>query len=194
MTYSENEVIAAIRKDDEKAFSQLVDFYSFRLCVYVNSLVRDMPAAEDIVQNVFIKVWERRKFLREDLNVKSLLYKYAYNEFVDYYRKRKSILKLEKHHIDLLYEVIEEEGNQPKKRIYKIIMEAIQELPPKCRQTILLSKQEGLSNIEISEYQKVSIRTVEKHLSNAYKLLRDRLSSNTELLLFLLFSKKGIKI
>lgn len=181
----EKQLIFDLKKGDEKCFTYLVDTYSHRLCIYVNSLIGDMTQAEDIVQNVFVKIWEKKHLLNEDLKIKNLLYKYAYNEFVDQYRKQKSTLKLEKQHIELLHEVLDEEDNQSIKKVLDIVMKAIQELPPKCKQTILLSKQEGLTNVEISEFQDVSIRTVEKQLSKAYKRLRDKLSSIAQFSLFL---------
>ena len=181
MNYDNNNLlISGLKKGDAEAYSYLVDTYNLRLCVYANSLINDKAQAEDIVQNVFMKIWEKRDGLRAGFSIKNLLYKYVYNEFVDYYRKQKSVLTLEKKYIEVLDEIIVEEVDNNLGSAIELVMKAIQELPPKCKQTILLSKKEGLSNIEISEYQQVSKRTVDTQLSKAYKLIREKLESKIE--------------
>ena len=60
-------------------------------------------------------------------------------------------------------------------------------LPPKCKETFLLSKQEGLTNIEIANFMNVSIRTVESHMNKAFRILREKLKDKVKPILFLMF-------
>ena len=97
--HDNNKLIGHLKKGDKLAYSFLVNSFNHKLCVYANSLVNDHALAEDIVQNVFIKVWQRRSKLRADFSLKSFLYKSVYNEFIDQYRKRQSVMNLEKIYI-----------------------------------------------------------------------------------------------
>ncbi len=63
----------------------------------------------------------------------------------------------------------------------------IQNLPPKCKQTFLLSKQEGLTNVEIAEYLNVSIKSVEAHITKVFSILRKSIGDKMHGILFLLF-------
>ncbi|MDT7828263.1 sigma factor-like helix-turn-helix DNA-binding protein [Pricia sp. S334] len=65
-------------------------------------------------------------------------------------------------------------------------------MPPKCREVFLLSRKEGLTNLEISEYLKVSIKTVEAHLTKAFEELRKKLGAEYRTFLFVLFGRKGL--
>ncbi|WP_317130302.1 RNA polymerase sigma factor [Changchengzhania lutea] len=163
--------------------------------MYANSLVSNESQAEDIVQNVYIKTWEKRNYLNEKFSIKSFLYKSVYNEYIDQYRKNRAVTLLEKKYIEAL-DVIVEEDYTVLEKLYLLVQKEIQNLPPKCKRVFLLSKQEGLSNIEISEYLNVSTKTVEAHITKAFCLIRERvdLNPNMNTLLFLLFDKKIIEL
>jgi RNA polymerase sigma-70 factor (ECF subfamily) len=183
-------LISHLKKGNEQAYSFLVNCYNHRLCVYANSLINDKSLAEDIVQNVFIKTWEKRKFLIADFSIQSFLYKSVYNEYIDQYRKNRSVTLLEKKYIEALDTIVEEDYSVLEK-LYIMVQKEVQNLPPKCKNIFLLSKQEGLSNIEISEHLNVSLKTVEYHITKAFCLIRERvdLKISTTTVFFLLFNK-----
>ena len=72
-----------------------------------------------------------------------------------------------------------------------IVKKEIDKLPPKCKQTFLLSKKEGLTNIEIAEYLNVSIKSVEAHITKAFSILRKSIGNKVEGSLFLLFGSNN---
>ncbi|WP_242205772.1 RNA polymerase sigma factor [Aestuariivivens insulae] len=182
-------LIKSLKKGDPEAYTFLVKNYHHKLCVYAYSLTSDNDQSEDIVQNVFVKIWRKRSKLKDDFSVKSYLYKMIYNEFIDQYRKQKITLVLEKKHIDALSSIVEEKDEKSLERLIAIVKQEIENLPPKCKKTFLLSKEEGLSNIEISEYLDVSIKTVEAHISKAFALLRKAVGHKINGVLFLLFDR-----
>lgn len=188
------DLISSLRNGDENAYSFLVKFYHKKLCIYALSLINDHDLAEDIVQNVLISVWKNRFKLKEDFVVKSYLYKSVYNEFIDQYRKQKKVLTLEKKHIDALHYIVEEEDEKSLEKSMKIVKKEIENLPPKCKQIFLLSKEEGLTNIEISEYLNISVKSVEGHITKAFKILRSKLGEKIDGILFLLFGKEKLKL
>lgn len=186
--YSDNiQLIHALKAGDPKAYTFLVNTYHHKLCVYAYSFTHDHNLSEDIVQNVFMRIWNKRKNLKEDFVITSFLYKSVYNEFIDQYRSQKTVYPLEKKYIDALNTIVENEDEHSLERIIKLVKLEIQNLPPKCKEIFLLSKEEGLTNIEIAEYKNVSIKSVEAHITKAYSILRNSLGENTNIYLFLLF-------
>jgi len=184
-------LIRHLKKGDEAAYTYLVDTHHHRLCVFANSLINDHFQAEDIVQNVFLNIWRKKKQLKDDFNLKSFLTRSVYNEFIDQYRKNQSLLSLEKKYIEALNFIIEDKNPEEFERLLILVKSEIQNLPPRCKEVFMLSKQEGLTNIEISEYLKVSVKTVEAQITKAFSLLRGKLGDKMEALLFLLFGKRN---
>lgn len=179
-------LIDQLEKGNEKAFSFLVYNYNHSLCVYANSLINDRERAQDIVQNVFISIWEKRKTLKNDLSIKRFMYRSVYNEFIDQYRSVKSVLALEKLYVDTLLQFEMESEMEGKEKLIKMVMDAIEELPPKCRYIFVMSKKEGLSHIEIAEYLDISTKTVENQITKAFSILREKLGKKYEMILMII--------
>lgn len=180
-------LITALKKGDSKAYTFLVNNYHHKLCVYAFSLTNDHDLSEDIVQNVIMRIWKQRQKLKDDFGIKSYLYRSVYNEFIDQYRKQKAVLALEKKYIDALSTILEEEDENSLEKLIKLVKQEIENLPPKCKQVFLMSKQEGLTNIEIAEYLNVSIKSVEAHITKAFSILRKSIGDKMNGILFLIF-------
>ncbi|MEO8254507.1 MAG: RNA polymerase sigma factor, partial [Flavobacterium sp.] len=111
--FSDNDtLIASLKNGEEMAYVYLVDTYHNKLCIYANSLIKNVYSAEDIVQNVFIKIWKQRTRLKADRSLKSFLYKSVYNEFIDLYRKNQSLLSIEKSYYEALDAIVLEEDSE----------------------------------------------------------------------------------
>lgn len=185
---NDSELIKALKNGESKAYHFLVDSYHHQLCVYAHSLTNEHNLSEDIVQNIFVYLWKNRAQLRDDFSVKNYLYRSVYNEFIDQYRKKKTVLSLEKKYIEALNDVVEtEEEENSLEKLITLVKQEIENLPPKCKRTFLLSKREGLTNVEIAEYLNVSIKSVEAHITKAFSILRKTIGNNTKGILFLLF-------
>ncbi len=187
---NENNLVEHLIKGDEVAYALLVDLYYNRLCNYASNLARDSFSSEDIVQNVIVRLWQRRELLDTDINIKNYLYKSVYNEFVDHYRKYVAVTTLEKKYIEGTDSFYENEAHKDTERLKPIIEREIAQLPPKCKATFLLSKREGLTYNEIAEYQNISVNTVENHMTKAYAILREKLKDQVKGFLFLIFGKQ----
>ncbi|MEX0315734.1 MAG: RNA polymerase sigma factor [Allomuricauda sp.] len=174
------------QKGNHKALVFLMDTYHQALCIYVHSLSNDYELAQDIVQNVFMKLWEDRYRIHSIKSIKSFLHKSVYNGFVNHWRKDKRMLVIEEKHLEALNQIVDNEHQDLLQRQIKLVKLEIQKLPPKCKETFLLSKQEGLTNMEIANFMNVSIRTVESQMNKAFRILREKLKDKIRPVLFLL--------
>ena len=186
---TDRKFIKHLKKGYEDAYALLVKTYYKPLCDYAFGLSRSRFKAEDIVQNVFIRIWEQRNKLKQGFSLKSFLYKAVYNEFVNQYRKEVSINKMEKKYYETINPLYEEKGEELD-RLMLLVEKAIEQLPPRCKEIFLLSKREGLTNVEIAEYLNVSIKTVESQMSIAFSTIRKKVGEKMNTILFLLFYMK----
>ena len=185
-------LIEHLRNGDEKAYVHLVDVYHHQLCIYAYSLVRDKDQAADIVQNVYMRTWDLRDRLKVDFSIKNFLYRSVYNEFIDHYRKQKSILEIEKKYIEALDHFIEDSDPRQMEQLIRAVKVEIENLSPRCKEVFVLSKKEGLTNIEISEYLNISVKTVEAQITKAFSQLRQKLGDKVELLILIIFGKGSL--
>ncbi len=180
-------LIKALKKGEEKAYIFLLEKYHKRLHAFAFSLIGDHIVAKDIVQNVFLKTWQFRKNLNSSCSIKSFLFKSIYNEFLNTYKKNKSTMLLQYKYLESLYEVAEGSNDSTIEDMIEIVNREIQNLPPKCKEVFMLSKKEGLTNAEISEFLNISIKTVEAHITKSFSLLRKKLGHTNFTIMFLAF-------
>lgn len=186
----EKKLIEAIKKGKEEAYVYTLETYSKRLYAYALTLAKDEAIAQDILQNVFLKTWERRTRLNITKSLQNYLFRAVYNEFINQYKKRKSDLLLEQKYHDALEKVVNENEASFADKAIKYVISEIQNLPPKCKEVFLLSRKEGLTNMEIASYLNISIKSVEAHINKGFSLLRKRLTGKVDNFLFLLFGQK----
>jgi RNA polymerase sigma-70 factor (ECF subfamily) len=189
MGFDDNAVLVkSLVNGEEKAYRFLLNKFHRKLNVYALTLVNDHSMAQDIVQNVFLKTWKTRNKLNPEFPIQSFLYKSIYNEFINSYQQNKAMMLLQQKYVESMHQVIETTDEGSIERMLAIINREIQNLPPKCQQVFILSKKEGLTNIEIAEHLDISIKTVEAQISKAFKILKEKLKDNYNMMLFLLFS------
>ncbi|MCK0131665.1 RNA polymerase sigma-70 factor [Flavobacteriaceae bacterium F08102] len=182
-----DQLIDQLKAGREEAYAYLVDRYHHKLYVYANNLINDDLMAEDIVQNVFINLWKRRKKLKIRISLERLLYKSVYNEFIDQYRKKTTILRVEKQYYEHFNALLNEYDEDALEKAVKLVYATVQELPVKCKEIFLLSKSEGLTNAEIAKHLGISIKTVEGQISSAYRHIKATIGDKINVMLFLLF-------
>ncbi|GAA3643060.1 RNA polymerase sigma factor [Flavivirga jejuensis] len=186
------EFIESLKKGNENAYTYLVKTYHKPLFIYALSLTNDHAQSEDIVQTVFLKSWEFRKRLNPDYSIKSFLYKTTYNEFINQYHQTRAISNLEKVYIEAIDETVDSSNSELLEQKIALVTEGIKNLPKKCKETFLLSRKDGLTNMEISDYLNISIKTVEGHITKAFSILRKTASGKIEGILFFLYRKRHV--
>lgn len=188
MTYKTNrDLVNSLKKGKEKAYMYLFDKFHRRLHAYAMTLVNENAMADDIVQNVFLKTWQYRKKLSCEFSIQSFLYRSIYNEFVNTYKKDKSVMLLQMKYYESLAKVVDSTDDKTIQKMIDMVSKEIEKLPPKCRQIFSMSKKEGLSNVEIAEYLNISPKAVEKQITKAFNVLRTRLKDRYDTILFLVF-------
>ncbi len=145
------------------------------LCSYIFSLSKDKQLAEDIVQNVMLKIWKNREKLHINTSIKSYLYKSCYYELVDSFKKNKKELNyIEQIKNEVLEVFIDEDVDFLKNQMQRV-REEIEKLPPKCKEVFVLNKLQGFKYKEVAEQLGVSIKTVEAQLSKAMTRIKNAL-------------------
>tara|TARA_B100000900_G_scaffold52064_1_gene38395 strand:- start:1861 stop:2403 length:543 start_codon:yes stop_codon:yes gene_type:complete len=169
----ENEnFIKRLKNNESSAWGELVNLYGDKLFAYALSLCSNHEISSEIVQQVFINVFERKDKLSTEYSLKSYLYKSTFNKFIDLHRKKKSMAILhEQYYLMLDQFAVKSEDDYLKDRL-EMMNREIDKLPNKTKEVFYLSKKRGFSNIEISELLDISIKTVEGHMTKAFKLLR----------------------
>ncbi len=170
-------LIAKLKDNDSSAWREIVNLYSDRLFAYALSLCSDPEHSSDIVQDVFINVFINRHNINPDYSLKSYLYKSVYNKFVNDYRKEKSMSALHEQYYFMLSQFVINSSDEDLSMRLKKMNVIIDKLPERTKKVFILSKRSGLTNIEISENLNYSIKTVEGHITKAFKLLRQEVKN-----------------
>ncbi|WP_158228513.1 MULTISPECIES: RNA polymerase sigma-70 factor [Parabacteroides] len=163
-----------VKEGNKRAFRLIFDKYYVPLCRFVNISLDDTFASEEIVQGLFVYLWDKREQLTIQLTLKSYLFQAVKNRTLNYYRDNRHIVFCD----EMPYDVACENEEIELHELQNIIQEAILSLPEKCSEIFRLSREQNLSNAEIAELKNLSIRTVETHISNALSRIRQYLGNN----------------
>ena len=167
-------LIEQIRGKNEKAFESVFKQYFSVLTVYAKKYVLDMDIAKDITQDTFMKLYEKREELTIHTSLKSFLYAAVRNKCLDYIKVNK-IRDQHKDQIKYQSSISSEDEDDEKVRITELqqkIHSILKTLPTQNQKIFMMSRIEGKSNQEIADELGLSKRTVETHISNALKRIK----------------------
>lgn len=175
----------AVNTVEKSEFEIVFRQYYEGLCHYANMWMKDMDAAEEVVQNTFVKLWEKREQLSIESSLKSYLYKAVYhaslNEIKHQKVKDKYINMQSKE--EPYGELYSESGL---KDLEKRIEEAIQKLPEQCRIIFQMSRFRNLKYREIADVLNISVKTVENQMGKALKIMRSNLADYLGIILIVI--------
>ena len=177
----ENEILNQIRQGDLKEFEFMFRTYYKELCNYAFQYFHDKDTSEEIVQDLFYKLWIKKETLVIKTSIRAYLYKAVYNNTMLFLRKKKSREKIElmPEEVDHAY-VNEPEIPMQYTELDRIIQETIVSMPERVRKIYELSRLEGLKYKEIADRLSISIKTVEANMGKALKLFRQNLKNYME--------------
>jgi RNA polymerase sigma-70 factor (ECF subfamily) len=189
-TYNEAVIIQELAKGSQSAFDIIYLRYFDKLVAQVVELVKDTAAAEDIVQDAFFKMWEKRVSFTQYDKVSGWLFVTTYNSALNNLRKKARDNRR-------LSTVINKSGEQEesdfiaKETMFRLMEEAIEQLPPQRKKVFQLCKLGGLSYDQAAEQLSLSRNTVKEHIAKAVEFIRNRVgeSYDRQLALYIILLK-----
>lgn len=188
-----------LKEGNREAFNSLFRHYYPRIMAYVSAMV-EQEVAEDIVQDVFLQVWENRKKLYIGEGFHSYLFQSAYTKCLDHFKKQQSAGKYSLH---AEYAYLQEYGELLKaeasvmeelytKDFYKRLYDLLDQLPAQRREVFILTYINGLKAKEVATLTQIPQRTVESHIYLTIKYLKEHMSKKDFYLLYTLLLTEGM--
>ncbi|RXQ90972.1 RNA polymerase sigma-70 factor [Ancylomarina salipaludis] len=169
------------RKGDRQAFKCIFDTFYKALLIFAKKYVQDNDLAEDLVQEVLVKLWEKRRTIEDASTIKAFLYMSVKNKALNHLRHQKVINAHQK-------EILQDKSNELffknhliEEETYRLLIQAIESLPEQTRKVCALSMN-GAKNAQIAEELDLSTSTVKYHKNQALSILRERLKNQLFLL------------
>ena len=183
-------VLAQLAADDKQALEKLYDFYYPRLYSFSKKILKIEDGIDDILQEIFLKIWQNRKKIKQAQTFDSFIFTITknllLNELRSYLADQRRRQLIFERSVSEEYQLLEQiEYSELQKQIEQIISS----LPPQQREVYQMSRTEGLSHKEIAQKLNISTKTVEYHISQSIKTLKKRLQQTgvLSLLYFYLF-------
>lgn len=166
-----------------------------RVFAYLSKFTSDTALVEDLLQQCYLKIWERIEVIRDPAAALPLVKTYARNLLIDEIRRRMRedaqwLEQLEKETVSITESYISDQGRAQ----LQALDQAIDRLPDNCREVFLMHREKGMSYREIAEQLSVSVSMVEKYMSRAIRLLKNDLLTDYNLILTIVASSSVLKL
>ena len=187
-THTDIELFLLVAQSDEAAFSEIFRRYDKRVYPFVLKMIKTVSVAEEITQEIFIKLWFNRAKLNDVKNPSSYIFTIAANHTLDQIRKKLNERKM----LNRLSAILKDDSsnNAEESMLYRdceaLVEQALRHLPPQQKKIYALSRQYGLNNEEIARQLNLSPNTVRNHLSEALKTIRVFMEKNGQVFISLL--------
>ncbi len=183
---SDVQLVKALARDESKAFEELYLRYGHKLLVFAEHYMPSKDDAEEVVQSVFVKVWQKRRELKQTESLKGYIFTIAYNEirkaFIRFKRDKELMqsYQLEKDVVS-----INEKDEIDYTALVKQVDAIVEHMPEKRKLIFLLCKKEGLTVSEVAEHLNISEKTVKNQLTAAYRYIREQMKGGVAVTLFM---------
>lgn len=156
----------------KNAYKEIFESYYNPLCNYALSILKDKEKAADVVQDVFVQLWQKRFNIKIQKDLQSYLFRSTKNKSIELIRREKLHHRYENYVKDM--DGSDADADQEGEKFLRIeqLYTYVRQLPPKCQEVFILSKMNGLTYREIAEELNISIKTVENQIGRALHLLR----------------------
>ncbi|PRD54027.1 RNA polymerase sigma factor [Sphingobacterium gobiense] len=185
--HTDEALVVLLNKDDQKAFLEIYDRYKNELATHLVRLLRSYELAEEVLQDVFMMLWEKRHDMDASKSVPAYLYRSAVNKAKNVFRKIANDNRLREEfllHFTASGKNAVEEWIE-NKEVEQALHSLLDRLPPQQKKVYVLCKLDGLSYKEVSDKLKISVATVNSHIRNANLFLKSELKNQSELSSFL---------
>lgn len=175
--FTDSELIRLLKDRNHEAFAEIYNRYAVLMFYKVNQMLRDEEPSKDLVQDLFVALWDKPELIEENNNLAGYLYIGARNRVLKFIQRNKlkndHIASLAKYASEISLETIQDIDERELKTI---VQREIDNLPPKMRVIFEMSRKDNLSHAEIAGKLGLSDHTVKKQVNNALKILRSKLS------------------
>jgi|WetSurMetagenome_2_1015567.scaffolds.fasta_scaffold00268_18 RNA polymerase sigma-70 factor (family 1) len=189
-SYTSEELMREIKADNMLAFDALYGKYSRKLYKFGYSILKSKEDSENLIQDVFLNLWENRRKVEKNASVQSYVFTIAYNSAISILRKKAKDFQFIEY-LKSLQENLEDPVNVELEynELAVKLDEIINSLPARQREVYLLHKVEGLKYEVIAEQLHISVNTIENHMSRALRTIRGKLGNYSlfAILFFYLF-------
>jgi RNA polymerase sigma-70 factor (ECF subfamily) len=178
----DDELLVRIRAGDESAFDSLVRGHYNGLCVFAARLMRSDAVAEEVVQDVLLRVWQQREHWTVTASVSAYLFAAVRNTALNHVRRTRFFERWQESAVSepdvtsISGHIPPTDERQRTNELAEALDRAIEELPPRCRQVFILRRQHHMSCIEVARVMQITPKTVEVQIGNALKQLRRSLA------------------
>jgi len=170
----ESGLVKRLSKGNLLAFNTLFEEYSGRIFRFAKGYLKSEAVSEEVVQEVFTIIWEKRESLNPDLSFKSYIFTISFNIIRKHFRKNKIISKYLKEEVEYDFDN-KTLHTVDYNSLYEYVTDIVEQLPLRRREIFVKSRFEGLSIKEISEELKISHKTVENQQTDALKYIRTKI-------------------
>jgi RNA polymerase sigma-70 factor (family 1) len=184
---TQQQLLAGLARGEEPAFRYMFNTYYQILVNFAYRYLNDLDESRNIVQDVFVMLYEKREEIKIHTSLKAHLFQSVRNRSLNFIKREKM---QRNHHDRILRENDEHDISREDSVIHELegrIAQVVNILPTQCQRIYLLSRQEGIPNADIAEQLSISKRTVETQISKALKKIREDLSKHGYLSLLLLW-------
>lgn len=164
---------------NEKTFKEAYTDYFECMCRFLNHYTRDCQAIEEVVQDVYVKLWEDYQG-KEVLHIKTFLYNSSRNRMINYLRDKENHTVLLEGWAKIELEKSGAVDCVDRESFYHLLQAAVDSLPEKCKEIFILSREEQLSYKEIAQLKSLSVKTVEAQMGIALKRIRTYLLAHAD--------------
>lgn len=178
----EKELIMALKQGDIKAYEELFRWKYDHFLRFAHRILKDIYVSEDILQNVFMKLWTHRQNLDETMSLHNYLFVLTKNQIYSYLRSKRNYLDIDGDGVIDLPISLDEEAFEARE-MGLILTGIIEAMPPQRQAIFKLSRYDQMPDKLIAEKLKLSVRTVEKHIQLALKDIRGSMQKLVSLLL-----------
>ena len=187
-------LVNRLREGDKVALTELYNIYWQSLFMYAYNVLKDRELCEDIIQDIFMNIWNNREKLQIKISLRSYLYACARYHVFNQFRKNKDKIHVEFFNdLDKRFQYTTPETEMMHKELVQQINAVIETLPEKCQLVYKLSREEQLSHKEIADRLYISPKTVENHITKALQIIRLTTGTAVSMEMILWLSKSLFK-
>ncbi|WP_080904855.1 RNA polymerase sigma-70 factor [Parabacteroides sp. Marseille-P3160] len=178
---AEKEIIQLLKEGNLTTFNQVFNTLYFPLYFYCRKYISSPEDAKDLIQNVFLRFWDKKEEISIEVSVKAYLFRSVQNECLNYLRSAHlnvSYFETENGKVDCPDSSCTPDVEIENRELEHVIYSILEELPLQCKKIFIMSRLKGLKNKEIAKILAISVRTVDTQIYRALKIFKTKLKNH----------------